>query len=70
MLGRSSILAAATAIALTSTLARDADACGGCLAPPAENTVVQAHRMALSVAKTQTVLWDQFEYSGAPKEFA
>lgn len=69
-LARLSIFAAAAALTLMTTVTRDADACGGCLAPPAENTVVQAHRMALSVAKTQTVLWDQFEYSGAPKEFA
>lgn len=49
---------------------RTAEACGGCFIPPTENTVVEAHRMAFSISKTQTTLWDQFNYSGDPKEFA
>ena len=49
---------------------RTAEACGGCFSPPTENTVVDAHRMAFALSKTQTVLWDQFNYSGDPKEFA
>ena len=49
---------------------RSAEACGGCFLPPTENTVVDAHRMAFSISKTQTVLWDQFNYNGDPKEFA
>ncbi len=61
--------ALATAGALLATTS-PAHACGGCLAPPAENTKVEGHRMALSIAKTQTVLWDQFRYSGSPTEFA
>lgn len=64
------LLAGGAAVALTATFSNDAHACGGCLAPPAENTVVEGHRMALSISKTQTVLWDQFSYSGSPKEFA
>jgi hypothetical protein len=53
-----------------------AQACGGCFAPPpnpdrpGETTLVTAHRMAISISPTQTVLWDQFRYSGAPQEFA
>lgn len=49
---------------------RTATACGGCFSPPTENTVVDGHRMAFAISKTQTVLWDQFNYSGDPKEFA
>ncbi len=45
-------------------------ACGACLAPPSQTTVVTGHRMALSVSPKQTVLWDQIEYSGAPEQFA
>jgi hypothetical protein len=50
-----------------------ADACGGCFAPPpqqSESTVVTDHRMALSVSSQQTVLWDQIRYTGDPREFA
>ena len=50
----------------------DAQACGGCFIPPTEteSTVVDAHRMALSISTTQTVLWDQIEYQGDPEDFA
>jgi len=41
---------------------RPADACGGCFhEPPNPNetpSVVTDHRMAFSVSKTQTTLWD------------
>ncbi|WP_044986311.1 DUF2330 domain-containing protein [Sorangium cellulosum] len=49
---------------------REALACGGCFAPPTETTVVNAHRMVLSVSPVQSVLWDQIQYSGDPREFA
>jgi hypothetical protein len=50
----------------------DAAACGGCFHGAVEATpsVVTAHRMALSISPTRTVLWDQVEYSGNPSEFA
>ncbi len=48
----------------------DVSACGACIPPPGENTVVTGHRMALSLSPKQTVLWDQIEYSGAPESFA
>ncbi len=52
----------------------DAKACGGCFhqvnPPPEERTVVTGHRMAFSISTTQTVLWDQVQYSGNPAEFA
>lgn len=56
--------------AALSSYAGDAAACGGCFAPPAESTVVTGHRMALSVSTSQTVLWDQIQYSGNPTDFA
>jgi MYXO-CTERM domain-containing protein len=50
---------------------RPANACGGCFRRPTESvTVVNAHRMVLSVSTQQTILWDQFSYSGNPSEFA
>ncbi|MSP25258.1 MAG: DUF2330 domain-containing protein [Myxococcales bacterium] len=48
----------------------DAHACGGCFVAPSENTVVTGHRMAVSISLTQSVLWDQIEYAGAPEEFS
>ena len=50
--------------------ARDASACGGCFGPPAEDTQVTSHQMILSVDNTQTTLWDQISYTGAPEFFA
>jgi hypothetical protein len=65
------LLAALPALILASA---DARACGGCFHGPAfagpESTVVVGHRMAVSVSSTQTVLWDQIQYSGSPTEFA
>src|SRR5262245_66336390 len=49
---------------------RDAEACGGCVLPPSQSTVVTGHRMVLSVSTSQTVLWDQIKYTGDPSEFA
>src|SRR5262245_7784907 len=54
---------------------RDSSACGGCFHPEQQpqqtsTTVVTAHRMALSISQTQTVLWDQVQYDGSPEEFA
>lgn len=61
-----SVLAAVAALAP----APEARACGGCFAPPTQTTVVNGHRMALSVSPVQTVLWDQIQYAGNPAEFA
>lgn len=49
---------------------RDASACGGCFVQQSENTQVTGHRMVLSLSKTESTLWDQFSYSGNPKDFA
>jgi hypothetical protein len=51
-------------------IASDADACGACVVPLTDPTVVTGHRMALSISPDQTVLWDQIQYSGDPAEFA
>jgi hypothetical protein len=62
------------AIALLLVLApggeRTAEACGGCFAPPGAFTAVESHRMVIALGVEETVLWDQFVYSGAPEEFA
>ncbi len=65
-------LAGASMLAASSLVTSDAHACGGCFHPSndPETTVVTGHRMAFSISKTQTVLWDQVEYAGNPQEFA
>jgi hypothetical protein len=57
--------------ALTSTATSwEANACGGCFTGPTTVQVVTDHRMVLSIARTQTTLWDQFQYSGNPADFS
>lgn len=64
------------ALALLSVAAGepDARACGGCFhgPPPPQQTVtvINDHRMVFSISQTQTVLWDQIEYTGQASEFA
>src|SRR4051812_44262855 len=57
------------ALLLTPATSR---ACGGCFHPVSisDTTVVTGHRMAFAVSDERTVLWDQFEYSGAPEDFS
>lgn len=62
--------ALASAVVATFGLTHEVDACGACIVPPAESTVVTGHRMALSISPKQTVLWDQIEYAGDPGSFA
>lgn len=63
--------ALAAPFALAASLSSNhAGACGGCFVPPAENTVVSGHRMALSISMKRTVLWDQIQYQGNPEEFS
>jgi hypothetical protein len=57
-------------VASSLLVSSDADACGACFPPPSDPTVVSGHRMALAITPTQTVLWDQIQYAGAPSEFA
>jgi len=68
-------LAPAAALSLAALVpASEARACGGCFGPPVIQqsgaTVVTGHRMALTTSPTQSVLWDQIQYAGDPKEFA
>ena len=66
-------LGAACALGVSSW-ASPAAACGGCFhEPPKSNetpSLVTDHRMAFSISKTHTILWDQVRYAGNPKEFA
>jgi hypothetical protein len=56
--------------ALATIPANDAQACGGCFVQQSENTQVTSHRMALSISTTETTLWDQIVYTGAPASFS
>jgi MYXO-CTERM domain-containing protein len=56
-------------LALTA-VPTEAHACGGCFVPPEENTQVTGHRMIYSLSMTQTTLYDQIEYVGAPESFS
>ncbi len=68
---QSKVVLFAMAGALTlGVIERQSEACGGCFISQSENTQVTGHRMALSVSKTQTTLWDQIKYTGNPSEFA
>lgn len=58
------------ASSLYFALERSAAACGGCFAPPENNTVVTDHRMVLTVSPQQTTLYDQIRYQGSPESFA
>src|SRR5450432_3852576 len=60
----------AASLAVLGLSDRAAHACGGCFRPTQTVSVVDAHRMVFSVSKEQTILWDQFTYSGNPSEFA
>jgi hypothetical protein len=65
-------LAGAATLAVSLSFVPKALACGGCFVPAQVDspTVVSGHRMAMSISKTQTVLWDQIQYQGDPEEFA
>lgn len=67
----SAVMASAALLAAAALLhTNDAAACGACYASTSESTVVNDHRMAFSIGKQQTVLWDSISYSGNPREFA
>lgn len=65
---------ALAALAAPLFASHPARACGGCFhaeeQTPAQTSVVSAHRMALSISTTRTILWDQVQYTGSPAEFA
>ena len=62
---------ASAALLLALAAPRSADACGGGVfyeqSSPAQ---VTGHRVVISMSSTQTVLWDQIQYQGAPESFA
>jgi hypothetical protein len=64
------VLVAAALAGAAALAPEQASACGACYASNNESTVVNDHRMALSISKQRTILWDQIQYSGNPKEFA
>ena len=64
------LLVAATTVALVAG-ERNASACGGEFVPPNENeSVVTDHRMILAIGQTQSTLYDEIEFKGAPASFA
>lgn len=63
-------LAAALAVLATSAslpAPRRAEACGGCFGETI--TTVESHRMAVLLSPERSILWDQFAYSGDPRDF-
>lgn len=61
------------AVALLSSAPSDAHACGGCFHSPnpmGTVSVVSAHRMAFLSSTSESVLWDQVQYTGNPEDFA
>jgi hypothetical protein len=63
---------AAASLLLALAAPRSADACGGGVFYPQTSTTaaVTGHRVVISMSSTQTVLWDQIQYQGAPESFA
>src|SRR5690348_6611484 len=70
MLTRLLSWSALAALALVPFYEQPARACGGCFRPQQVVSAVNAHRMVFSVSPAQTILWDQFTYSGDPQDFA
>ncbi len=61
-------VASAFALGALAGAEATARACGGCFIQN-ESTVVTDHRMAFSISKQRTILWDQIRYQGDPAEF-
>ncbi len=63
--------ALATTFLLLPLLAeRSARACGAAFFEDPTTVHVTAHRMAISIATDRTIIWDQIQYQGDPKDFA
>lgn len=58
------------AVSVPTLSAGDADACGGCFAPSETNQVVTDHLMVMAIHASESILWDQFRYSGRPQDFS
>ncbi len=64
-------LALTLALGLGASLAPStASACGGCFGPQQTVQVVTDHRMVMAIHSDESVLWDQFRYSGRPEDFS
>lgn len=71
-MGRLTSSLAVIAAVLACASPSPARACGGCFVPPNPTgtpTAVDAHRMVITVAPGQTILWDQIVYEGDPGDF-
>lgn len=64
------LLALTAGVLALSADAPVAEACGGCFAPQETIQSVTDHRMVMSIGPTQSVLWDQIRYTGAPQDFS
>jgi hypothetical protein len=66
------LVASATLVSCALLVPAPSQACGGCFGPPSfsSTTTVTGHRMAFAVSDERTVLWDSFEYTGAPEDFS
>jgi hypothetical protein len=75
-LSRSIGLLGALSSALALCVPSEANACGGgtfydeTQVSSGENIATTGHRVVIALSKTQTVLWDQIEFTGAPEDFA
>ncbi len=61
---------ATTFLVLPLLAERSARACGGTFFEDPTTVHVTAHRMAISLTTDRTILWDQIQYQGDPKDFA
>lgn len=73
-LSRSLGLLSVASLALTLCAPSPAAACGGGgfyqTVSSSETVGTTGHRVVISLSKTQTVLWDQMQFKGDPKDFA
>src|SRR5260221_9850158 len=69
VLGGALVVSFAVSFAISVAMPGNANACGGCFAPPGPSTQVSAHRMALAISPKRTILWDQIQYVGNPTSF-
>lgn len=73
-LSRSLGLALVLSSALAAGLPSEARACGGgsfyTVASSSESVATTGHRVVIAMSKTQTVLWDQIQFTGNPEDFA
>ena len=56
--------------AVTALAPAAASACGGCFAPAEVQQVVTDHRMVMAIHESESILWDQIQYSGRPEDFS